>query len=260
MESLRVACASSPRPGERAALYDTIAMVEAEGVDICMICLDGCACDSEGGMTRLPCTHAFHTMCILTAYTYTPSCPVCRGSRIEKESAGASDERTLLTIQTTDMTSWNDEMIQWRRSNRRYRNLLNRLEKRDECAIRYRCNYERSRTASSACEAAYESVYMKKHEELLHLLCNDQQVIEARKSMQRCKRSHARFARIRTQYTEHQIGAPPVRPLRGVDIGVDIGEFIDSRRNRLSELIANALNAVVTEANDDPGQVVMSIQ
>lgn len=218
-----------------------------------MICLETCTnrdaqvCNHTE-WTRLPCSHAFHTMCILRSYTYTPSCPVCRGCRVVKENEDVTGDRTIFaTLQTDTDNELQSATALWRRANRSYRSKLYRLEQRDAVAMRHKMDCERTGKVAVRSQDAYESLCAERREAFMQGLLADDEVVEARTDMRRRRRSHVRYERIRRRYAERLLGPPPSAPAADLQFG----DFVASRRQRLSALIANALNAAMTENRDE---------
>ncbi|CAL5001711.1 unnamed protein product [Urochloa decumbens] len=91
-----------PAPAASIAALPTVEVAELAAA--CAICKDDLPLASQA--TRLPCSHLYHSNCIVTWLQLHNSCPVCR-FRIPAaapESAAASEEDSLITIRFTTST------------------------------------------------------------------------------------------------------------------------------------------------------------
>ena len=167
---------------------------------------------------------------------------------MEKENEGVTGDRTIFaTLQTTTENEVQSAMAHWRRANRSYRSKLYRLEKRDAVAMRHKMDCDRTGKVAVTSQDVYESLCSKRREEFMQSMLADDEIVAARTNMRRLRRSHVRYERIRKRYAENMLGPPPSAP----STDLQFGDFVASRRQRLSALIANALNAAIVENHDE---------
>ncbi|CAL5012910.1 unnamed protein product [Urochloa decumbens] len=93
-----------PAPAASIAALPTVEVAELAAA--CAICKDDLPLASQA--TRLPCSHLYHSNCIVTWLELHNSCPVCRfripAAVAAPESAAASEEDSLITIRFTTST------------------------------------------------------------------------------------------------------------------------------------------------------------
>lgn len=193
------------------------------GEEVCPVCLEKM---SENGNSTLPCGHCFHTMCVIQAYTHTPSCPMCRGSSLPppRPSQALSSQRLGVGIDLVvpDVSDSN------RREYRSYLQKKYRLERRDERARNNRDRVvdakKRVKETRSRCEA--------RAKELNEILSKDEELASLCSEHSKAKRTLSRLSKNKDAYIREKIGVAPEPTVQAVE----------ERQSRIASLIRDALN------------------
>ena len=165
-----------------------------QACSVCLQSIDDCC-------ATLPCSHKFHTMCLLQAYSYTPACPLCRGSRVEKPVNSITLEFRV--------PEQNASVEEARARAVEYRNRVQHTERSDPRARQHRHNFARSRQRMIETNRAFERRQEELKRELQRTLNADAELRQMRDNFVRARRSFNRYRLIRERYLDDHLGDRP---------------------------------------------------
>ena len=168
--------------------------------DRCSVCLQDF--DETDQACALPCGHRFHMMCILQAYVYTPACPLCRGSRVEKSEDPPSFQVSI--VEGPDVS-----VQQARIRLQEYRNKLNYFERSNRDARTHRTNYNDSRKRMLEASRLYDTELQRKYRAMLAALNDDEEIKALRDAFVKRRRSFNRYRLIRERHIAAHVGERP---------------------------------------------------